>query len=323
MDDDTGRQSDTVNTPAISADGVTHAYRRTIALDCVSFSVARGALFGLLGPNGSGKTTLFRLLSTLLPLNQGRVTLMGVDLQQQPMEVRRRIGVTFQSPAVDVRLTVSENLLCHAAIYGLKRHEARRRVTQLLERFRLADRGRTLVGSLSGGLKRRVELAKGLLHKPQVLLLDEPTTGLDVLARMEFFQLLQELRQEDAVTVVMATHLMEEAEHCDDLLLMDQGRIVAQGSPDVLKSSLSGDRLTVRCRNVEAARPELEAMLQCQATQVGSELVFPARDPVAQLPSILQRFGSEVLSVQVARPSLEDVFLSRTGRLLSVREEQE
>ncbi len=190
----------------------------------VRFSVAGGCLFGLLGPNGSGKTTLFRLLSTLIPMQTGRLEICGLDVSKLRLRFDDRLGVTFQSPAVDVRLTVHENLRCHGSVYGLTGIRLRDRIAEMLERFRADRSGITLVGQLSGGLKRRVELAKGLMHNPRVLLLDEPTSGLDPRARQEFWDLLLSQVKSQGTTVVVATHLMTEAELCDQLLLLDQGR---------------------------------------------------------------------------------------------------
>ena len=301
----------------IIVDQLSHAYQAAQALQNVSFDVSEGSLFGLLGPNGSGKTTLFRLLSTLLPLQQGIVTICGLNLASEPSRIRRRIGVTFQSPALDVRLTVRENLNCHAALYGLNRKSTRIRIDELLQRFRIADRIESIVGTLSGGLKRRVELVKGLLHSPQLLLLDEPTTGLDVRSRLEFFQMLDDQRQYSGTTIVLATHLMEEAELCDQLLLLDRGRVVQQGSPDQLKSAMDGERLTIRCLNPEHLRPILTRLVDTEPSQTGNELIFRVADPASLLPRILQYYGDQILSLQISKPSLEDVFLSFTGRLLS------
>lgn len=301
----------------ISVDNLSHAYQTVQALQNVSFDVPASSLFGLLGPNGSGKTTLFRLLSTLLPLQQGVITICGLNLASEPSRIRRRIGVTFQSAALDVRLTVRENLNCHAALYGLNRTSTRLRIDELLQRFRIVDRVDSVVGTLSGGLKRRVELVKGLLHSPRLLLLDEPTTGLDVRSRQEFFQMLGDQRQCSGTSIVLATHLMEEAELCDQLLLLDQGRVVQQGSPDQLKSAVDGERLTIRCLDADHLRPILTGLVHSEPSQTGDELIFRVADPASLLPGILQNYGDQILSLQISKPSLEDVFLSFTGRLLT------
>lgn len=272
---------------------------------------------GLLGPNGSGKTTLFRLLTTLLTLQSGRLSVCGLDLRTQQNLVRRRIGVTFQSPALDVRLTVAENLYCHAAMYGIGRAKTTTRINDLAARFRIQDRLSDVVSTLSGGLKRRAELVKGLLHRPEVLFLDEPCTGLDVRSRREFFEILHEERRSAGTTIVMATHHMDEAEQCDDLLLLDRGRIVAGGSAEQLRSSLDGDRIAVRSRDASTLQQPLEDYFGAAGVIVGDELLFRVSDPASRLSDVMKRFGEQVISVQLSRPTLEDVFLARTGHLLN------
>lgn len=298
--------------PCLSVDSVSHSYADSLALDGVSFSVPRGALFGLLGPNGSGKTTLFRLLATLLPLQQGTVKICGFDLASDPSSIRRQLGVTFQSPAVDPRLTVQENLTCHGRIYGIPRIPLRERINELLGQFSLEDRRRSIVGELSGGLRRRVELAKGLLHRPRLLLLDEPSTGLDPSARRQFWELIHQ--QKEGTTIIVTTHLMEEAEGCEQLLLLDKGTVVAEGSPSALQSSLDGERLTVRTRNNAQLRPALESMLNVVARPLGDRLCFRTSDAANALQRVMSEFADDVLSAEVARPTLEDVFLEKTGR---------
>ncbi len=235
--------------PAIEVLGVSHSYGERRALDGVEFSVEPGAIFGLLGPNGGGKTTLFRLLSTLVPIQQGRARILGFDLARDPTEVRKHIGVTFQSPSIDPKLTVGENLKYQGQIYGLSGSPLRQRIDLLTDKLglreRLADRAETL----SGGLKRRVEIAKGLLHWPQVLLLDEPSTGLDPGARHDLWRYLRGLREEDGVTVLVTTHLMEEGveRQRDRLGILDQGRLVALDTPLALRSMLGDDYVTVQC----------------------------------------------------------------------------
>ena len=302
----------------INAESLSYSYGERIALRELSFSIGEGCLFGLLGPNGSGKTTLFRLLSTLIPVQKGRLDICGHDVSTKQEEVRKQLGVTFQSPAVDVRLTVRENLSCHGRIYGLHGSVLRERLALMLERFGLADRASTLVGQLSGGLKRRVELAKGLMHSPRVLLLDEPTSGLDPRARQDFWDLVLNHVRGSGTTVVVATHLMSEAELCDQLLLLDQGQKVAEGSPVDLQSRLAGERLTLRMRDASAVQAAVEKAVNAAVIVSGNQLSVRVNDPATQITILLNQFRNEILGLELTRPSLDDVFLELTGRSLLV-----
>jgi ABC-2 type transport system ATP-binding protein len=302
----------------INAESLSYSYGERTALRDLTFSGGEGCLFGLLGPNGSGKTTLFRLLSTLIPVQKGRLDICGHDVSANQDEVRKQLGVTFQSPAVDVRLTVRENLSCHGRIYGLHGSSLRERLALMLERFGLADRASTLVGQLSGGLKRRVELAKGLMHSPRVLLLDEPTSGLDPRARQDFWDLVLNHVRGSGTTVVVATHLMSEAELCDQLLLLDQGQKVAEGSPVELQSRLAGERLTLRMRDAAAVQAAVEKAVNSAVMVSGNQLSVRVNDPATQISILLNQFRNEILGLELTRPSLDDVFLELTGRSLLV-----
>ena len=292
-------------------------YGNRTALDDVTFSVAAGTLFGLLGPNGSGKTTLFRLLATLIPMQSGELTVCGFDVTTQQTSVRRQLGVTFQSPAVDVRLTVAENLKCHGSIYGLSGAMLNNRVSDMLQQFGILDRRQSIVGTLSGGLKRRVELAKGMMHDPKVLLLDEPTSGLDPRARQEFWELVTAQQKTQGTTIIVATHLMPEAELCHRVLLLDRGRTVAEGTPLELQRRLDGDRLTVRLRDAVKHLDSLRVLIGGNAELQGDRITLRASNPGDQIREIIQAFGDQILSLELTRPSLEDVFLELTGRSLS------
>ncbi len=306
-------QPSTSSSPAVDVSGVSFRYGDKPALDNVSFEVPPALLFGLLGPNGGGKTTLFKLLSTLLPLQQGTIHLLGRDVHRQPAAVRRLIGVTFQSPSLDRKLSVFENLSCHARLYGLTGASLTARVTGLLDRLGLAERARDKVESLSGGLARRVEIAKGLLHSPRVLLLDEPSTGLDPGARLDLWRYLASLRDESGVTVIVTTHLMEEAERCDDLALLDRGRLVARGSPAELRRSLGGDCLTIRGPQPESLAADISSRFGVTVRQLGGELRVDAQTDHNLLGRVLDAFGPRIEAVSLARPTLEDVFVERTG----------
>lgn len=306
-------QPSTCSSPAVDVSGVSFVYGDKPALDEVSFQVAPAVLFGLLGPNGGGKTTLFKLLSTLLPLQQGTIRLLGRDVHRQPAAVRRLIGVTFQAPSLDRKLSVFENLACHARLYGLTGHSLTSRVTELLDRLGLSERSGDKVESLSGGLARRVEIAKGLLHSPRLLLLDEPSTGLDPGARLDLWRYLSSLRDESGVTVIVTTHLMEEAERCDDLALLDRGRIVARGSPAELRRSLGGDCLTIRGPQPESLAADISSRFGVAVRQVGEDLRIDAQTDHSLLGRVLDAFGPRIEAVSLARPTLEDVFVERTG----------
>ncbi len=302
---------------AVDVSSVTYRYGETPALSGVSFSVASGSLTGLLGPNGSGKTTLFRLLATLLPVQSGTISILGCDVRDRAVRVREQLGVTFQSPALDVRLTVEENLRCHGQLYGMARRELTSRIDSELSRLDLSDRRQDLVETLSGGLKRRVELAKGLLHRPRVLLLDEPSSGLDVAARRRFWDVIDDIRRKDGTTVLVSTHLMDEAERCDELFLLHQGRIVRSGSPEELRGTVAGERLTVRTADTRRVCQEFESLFGGTPAVRGDLVSVRTTDAARHLPDLLKKLGSVVLSVELARPSLDDVFFDATGWNLS------
>ncbi|MCA9103027.1 MAG: ABC transporter ATP-binding protein, partial [Planctomycetales bacterium] len=255
-----------MNAPAaIDVAHVGHRYGERQALDDVSFTVSTGEIFALLGPNGGGKTTLFRLISTLLPLESGTIMVMGRSVAAEPHAVRQQLGVVFQSPSLDGKLSVDENIRCQGHLYGMcgAGLEARRRV--MLERLSLSDRGGDRTETLSGGLQRRVELAKGMIHSPRVLLMDEPTTGLDPGARSELWRLLRTLRDEEHVTIVLTTHLLEEADRVDRLAIIDEGRLVALDTPDALRAQVGGQTIAI-----ETDSP------QRLAEQIGGEFAVEA-----------------------------------------------
>ncbi|MCA9059671.1 MAG: ABC transporter ATP-binding protein [Planctomycetaceae bacterium] len=302
--------------PAILGENIAYRYGTQDALRGVNLQLSSGGWLGLLGPNGSGKTTLFRLLSTLIPVQRGTIQVLGHDVSTAAAAVRSHLGVTFQSAALDVRLTVRENLKCGGILFGLTGRTLRQRINDVLEQFTLTDRQHSLVGDLSGGLKRRVELAKCLLHRPRILLLDEPTNGLDPRARQEFWETIRQDREQRGTTIVVATHLMHEAELCDQLLLMDRGLVVGQGSPAELQASLDGERLTIRCRAPQQLQQPLQALLECDLVAAGAALIGRPQNAAARIAAVVAQFREEILSIELARPSLEDVFLERTGRTL-------
>lgn len=288
------------NPALVAVEALTHRYGQRVALDGVSFEVRRGEIFGLLGPNGGGKTTLFRILTTLIPPTEGRVR--SVE--------RGRFGVVFQSPSLDKKLTVAENLRHHGHIYGLRGATLRQRMDELLARFGLADRRNELIEKLSGGLRRRVELAKGLLHRPELLLLDEPSTGLDPLARRELGDYLAELRARDGVTVLLTTHIMDEAERCDRLALLDRGKLVALDRPAALKEQVGGDVVSVTPAKLHEV---IERRFDVKATVVDDTVRIERPRGHEFIPQLVEAFPGEIESVSVGKPTLEDVFIHLTG----------
>jgi ABC-2 type transport system ATP-binding protein len=286
------------------------------ALKGVSFSVGRGEIFGLLGPNGGGKTTLFKILSTLLVPSGGGVRIAGRDAGGEPHEIRRLLGVAFQSPSLDKKLTAEENLRHQGHLYGLYGAELKTRIAEMLGRVGLRERAGDLVENLSGGMARRVELAKTLLHRPVLLLLDEPSTGLDPGARRDLWDHLKLLRARDGVTVLLTTHLMEEAAQCDRLALLHQGEVVALGSPEQLTSEIGGDVITVHAHDPESLRAAIEERFQCSATVLDG-IVRIERDAGHQfIPQLVTAFPGKIDAVSLGKPTLEDVFIHRTGHRL-------
>lgn len=283
------------------------------ALSGLSFQVASGEIYGFLGPNGGGKTTLFRILATLARPQGGEVRVFGM---QDPAAVRRMLGVVFQNPSLDIHLTVRENLVHQGHLYGLSGRDLSQRIDVALERFGLADRRDQKALELSGGLRRRVEIAKSLLHEPRLLLLDEPSTGLDPGARRDLWSTLEELRKE-GVTVLLTTHFMEEGDRCDRLALIDRGSLVAEGSPAGLKQEIGGDVVTLAGPDPDGLVRDLATRFPELAPEVRDGAVRLERDRGHELVArLIEALPGRVDAVTVARPTLEDVFLHRTGRRL-------
>ena len=299
--------------PMVRVRELTYRYGERIALAAVSFDVPRGELFGLLGPNGGGKTTLFRILSTAVPPQAGSVQIGGEDIVTHRAEIRRRIGVVFQSPSLDKELTVAENLVHHGHLYGLHGAVLTARVTESLARFGLADRARDRVKTLSGGLRRRVELAKSRLHQPAVLLLDEPSTGLDPLARRELTDHLRQLCRTEGVTVLLTTHLLEEADQCDRLAVLDRGKLVALDSPATLKERIGGDVIAVEARDPEPLRDQIQTRFGVAATVLNGTLRLERAAGHRFVTELVEAFPGQIQAVHIGKPTLEDVFVHLTG----------
>ncbi len=300
-------------TPAVEIQNVSFRYGSHQALDDVSLSIARGEIFVFLGPNGSGKTTLFRLLSTLIPPQQGTIRILGHSVTEESLQVRRQIGVVFQAASVDGKLSVWENLRHQGWLYGLSGAHLRERIEEMLQQLGLAERRDQAVEKLSGGLRRRVELAKGLLHRPRVLLMDEPSTGLDPAARSDLWNYLERIRRQQQVTVVMTTHLLEEAEKADRLAILDRGRLVALDTPGALRSQIGGDIVSLQCEDPQQVARIIEEKLQLTPAVIDHtvRLEHPqGHRLVSELAPLVQEY---VRSITVGKPTLEDVFIQRTG----------
>jgi len=300
----------------ILLDGLTHSYGERLALDHLSFEVRAGEIFGLLGPNGSGKTTLFRILSTLMTPTGGRAAIQGFDVARDPNRVRQQIGIVFQARSVDLKLTVAENLKHQGHLYGLSGAHLKHRTDEVLGRVGLLNRKRDFVETLSGGMQRRVELAKGLIHSPAILLLDEPSTGLDPGARRDLWQYLATLRDEEGVAVLVTTHLMEEAEHCDRLAILSEGKLVALGSPIELKSQIGGDVVLFETKDSDTAQTlslRLSQRFDVEASVLGNSVRLEHNQGHRFVASVVESFPGMIEAVSVAKPSLEDVFIRRTG----------
>jgi ABC-2 type transport system ATP-binding protein len=303
--------------PLISIQDLSHAYGDRRALADVSLQIEAGEIFGFLGPNGSGKTTLFRVLSTLIPPQSGQVTVSGLDLLKNRDEIRKRIAVVFQYPSLDKQLTAPENLRHHGHLYGLRGAELESRITQMLSRFNLNDRRSEYTQAFSGGMRRRVELAKGLLTRPEIFLMDEPSTGLDPTARIEMWQALAKAREEDHVTILVTTHLMEEAERCDRLAIMDQGKIVALGTPAELKERIGGDIITLTSHDLPALKTALGEKFQITPEQLDNRLRIERPRAHEFIPQLVEALPGLIDSLSIGKPTLEDVFIHTTGHRLS------
>lgn len=304
---------------SVLVSNLTHRYADRDVLAGVSFEVRPGEVFALLGPNGSGKSTLFRILATLMTPTSGSATLFGDDVVASPAKVRKNIGVVFQHPALDNVLTARENLLHHGHLFGLSGADLNSRIDRALASVELSDRVCDRVGTFSGGMKRRLEIAKATLSRPRLLMLDEPDTGLDVAARASLRAMLRSLAGE-GITVLLTTHLMDLAEACDRVALLDGGKIVALDTPDALVRSVGGDVVTVGVDDADrdASLNLLRSVLSADADPrlIDADIVVKTDRPSELLPTIVQTLGPRVRTLAMHRPTLEDVFLQRTGKRL-------
>lgn len=305
---------------AISANHLVKSFGERRALDGISLEVRRGELFCLLGPNGGGKSTLFRVLATLLLPDSGTATVAGHDVVTAAAEVRARLGVVFQSPSLDGKLTILENLRCGGALYGLRGAELEARISEATKALNLTDRLHDLVETLSGGLQRRAEIAKCLLIRPEVLLLDEPSTGLDPGARLDLWAALEKLRSEHGVTALCTTHLMEEAARADRVGIVSAGKLVALGTPEELTAAIGGDVISLGVSKETGAdqlATTITAKTGIPASVVEGEVRIEHAEAYAFAAKLAGEFPKEITSLRIARPTLEDVFIARTGRLFA------
>jgi len=305
---------------ALQINDLSHSYGDNRALDSLTLELDAGKSLGLLGPNGGGKTTCFRLLSTLIPIEEGNATLLGLNLKSDPEKVRELIGVVFQAPSLDDKLTVYENLMHQGHLYGLLGRELKSRIESNLDRLGVLKRKKDLVSDLSGGLKRRVEIAKGLLHKPRVLLLDEPSTGLDPVARIEMWSYLKALQKDEGVTIIVTTHLMEEADSLDEIIILDKGKLIAKGTPLELKAGI-GKKILVIDGADELLEKKLSGLKGLKLSRRDGQLHVETNTAEVLMSQLLKEKGEEINSLMIRQPSLEDVFVHLTGHSFRASED--
>ena len=298
---------------ALAISDVSHRYGERVAVDGLSLEIGVGEIFVFLGPNGSGKTTLFRVLSTLIPLQAGEVTLLGHDLRSQMDAARQKMGVVFQAPSLDKKLTVAENLHHQGVLYGLPAEELNQRKTEMLAALGLTDRAKERAEKLSGGQRRRVELAKGMLHRPRLLLMDEPSTGLDPGARADLWKTLRQVREQDGVTIVMTTHLLEEAERADRIAIMHEGKLAALDTPAALQASVGGDSITIRTEQPTELAEAIHVRFECEAVVLDGTVRLEQPDGHQWISKLVEAFPEKIESITLGKPMLEDVFIDCTG----------
>jgi ABC-2 type transport system ATP-binding protein len=296
---------------AVEVRGIRKSYGDIEAVRGVDFDVAVGETFGFLGPNGAGKSTTIRILCTLAKPDAGAAKVAGFDVSTQRDDVRRHIGLVFQDTTLDGYLSAEQNLRFHAELYGMPRASVEPRMRQVLEMVGLWERRASKVITFSGGMKRRLEIARGLMHSPRVLFLDEPTVGLDPQTRASIWEYIAQLRQQEQITIFLTTHYMDEAEHCDRIAIMDEGRLVALDTPSTLKASVGTDTVTIRTEDDAAAVALLD-----DAVLTEDGIVISVEDGAAYVPRLFATLGIPITSVAIRRPSLDDVFLAYTGRTI-------
>jgi ABC-2 type transport system ATP-binding protein len=307
---------------AIEVRGLAKSFGDVEAVRGVDFEVRTGEVFGFLGPNGAGKTTTINMLCTLAKPSAGRATVAGHDVVTARDDVRRNIGLVFQDPTLDGYLTGEQNLRLHAELYGVESALVAPRMEQVLRMVGLWDRRGSVVGTYSGGMRRRLEIARGLMHSPRVLFLDEPTIGLDPQTRRSIWAYIRELKESEDITIFLTTHYMDEAEWCDRIAIMDHGEIVALDSPETLKARVGADTIRIHTEDDEAAIAALDQKFEIEATVSEGMVTFRVPSGEAFVPRLFAELGVPIRSVNVARPTLDDVFMSYTGTTIRDAEEE-
>lgn len=300
----------------VEVKGLQKSYGEIRAVNGIDLAVERGEVFGFLGPNGAGKTTTISILCTLVRKTAGEAYVAGIEVDRDPGEVRRRIGLVFQDPSLDDQLTARENLDLHGRIYGVPSALRKQRIDELLQVVELADRASSQVRTFSGGMKRRLEIARGVLHHPEVLFLDEPTLGLDPQTRKHIWSYLQDMRKREGITLFMTTHYMDEAEFCDRIAIIDHGKIAALGSPSELKAKVGGDVVTVTSADSAATAKEIAERFGMTPLVDNGSVKIEVPDGAAFLPRLVRELAVPVQTVALSRPSLDDVFLKLTGHAI-------
>jgi ABC-2 type transport system ATP-binding protein len=307
--------------PAVAVDGLVKRYGELEAVKGIDFAVAPGETFGFLGPNGAGKSTTISMLCTLVKPSGGSARVAGHDVEHERDQVRRNIGLVFQDTTLDGYLTAEQNLRLHAELYGMPRSAVSERLEQVMEMVGLWERRASLVMTFSGGMKRRLEIGRGLLHSPRVLFLDEPTVGLDPQTRSSIWSYISELKRDEDITIFMTTHYMDEAEYCDRIAIMDRGEIVALDTPEALKASVGKDRVQIQTEDDEAAIAALREKFEIEATIAEGAVTFGVSAGEQFVPRLFAELEQPIRSVNLSRPSLDDVFMSYTGKTIRDAEE--
>lgn len=304
----------------IAVKNLTKKFNGIIAVNRVSFKVRKGEIFGFLGPNGAGKSTTINMLSTLLTPTKGNATINNFNVLSKRDDVRKSIGLVFQDPSLDDRLTAEENLRFHAKLYGVPKTEYKKRMKEVLQLVDLWDRKESIIKTFSGGMKRRLEIARGLIHYPQVLFLDEPTLGLDPQTRVHLWEYILKLKRERNMTIFMTTHYMNEAEYCDHIAIIDHGEIVALDTPANLKKQVGGDIIRMKSRDKQKLKKELERRYKKEIKEENETLQIEVTNGEMFLPRLFNELNIKIDSIELRKPTLDDVFLSLTGRTIRAEE---